>query len=365
MDLVADQLLCYLQRDYSQQYEAMRICPPMRRRFTRKETSTGHRFNADRLFNRFWDYPRLTRLVRSEFDLFHLVDHSYAQLLHELPPERTIVTCHDLDTFKSLLNPRAEKRGYLFRKMMEQTLSGFQQAALVTCDSAATRDQLLAYRLIPAERTVVVPNGVHPSCSRVPNPIADAQAEELIGPAANDRLDILHVGSVIPRKRIDVLLRVFAKIRNFFPGTRLLRVGGGFTRDQLKIVDELELNESVVVLPRIDADLLAAIYRRAALLLQPSESEGFGLPVVEALACGTPVVASSIPALREVGGEAVRYCEVGNIDEWFEVAVELLREKSNSPEACIERRDRGIVQAERFSWPEYVRRMVALYEKLV
>ena len=71
------------------------------------------------------------------------------------------------------------------------------------------------------------------------------------------------------------------------------------------------------MLPFLDRATLAAVYRRSALVLLPSEREGFGLPVLEALACGTPVVASDIDALREVGGDAVRYCpaeDVGGVD---------------------------------------------------
>ena len=61
--------------------------------------------NADRLLNRFVNYPRYLRQHASEFDVFHIVDHSYAQLVHELPAARTVVTCHDLDTFRCLLDP--------------------------------------------------------------------------------------------------------------------------------------------------------------------------------------------------------------------------------------------------------------------
>ncbi len=78
--------------------------------------------------------------------------------------------------------------------------------------------------------------------------------------------------------------------------------------------------------PRDPADraTLAAVYRRAALAFQPSDAEGFGLPVAEALACGTPVLASDIPVLREVGGAAASYAPVGDADAWSEAALALL-----------------------------------------
>jgi len=75
------------------------------------------RFNADRLLNRFWDYPRWLRPRVRDFDLFHLVDQSYSQLVHELPAHRTVVTCHDLDTFRSVFEPDKEPRSMVFRAM--------------------------------------------------------------------------------------------------------------------------------------------------------------------------------------------------------------------------------------------------------
>ncbi len=373
MDLVADRLLYHLERDYSEVLSATLIRPPMRRRLTSQNSEVGSRrsnfsaklFNADRVLNRFWDYPRFMRSLKSEFDLFHVVDHSYGQLLHELPPARTIVTCHDLDTFKCLLNPDQEPRSFFFRKMMSRTLSGFRQAARVTCDSVATRDELLEHKLVAPERAVVIPNGVHPSCSPEADQESDGQIARWLGQPDPDEADLLHVGSTIPRKRIDVLLRVFAELRHEFPDARLIRVGGLFTPEQMKLAEELGIASTIVVLPHIDRNLLAAVYRRAALVLLPSEREGFGLPVVEALACNTPVVATDLPVLREVGGEAALYCPPGDISKWTETVTQLLFQRKAKSQAWSDRRNAGIAQASKFSWPAYTRKMVALYHELL
>jgi hypothetical protein len=77
MDLVGEMLLKHLQCDHAGMVEVTRVCPKMRRRVTRQRSEIGgRRFNADRFLNRFWDYPRVARRIRDEFDLFHLVDHS-------------------------------------------------------------------------------------------------------------------------------------------------------------------------------------------------------------------------------------------------------------------------------------------------
>jgi glycosyltransferase involved in cell wall biosynthesis len=364
MDLVADMLLTHLQLDHSNFIAATRVRPPFRRRLTSEGTSRGKRFNADRLFNRFWDYPRLARLLRNDFDLFHVVDHSYGQLLHELPPERTIITCHDLDTFQCLLTPEKDPRSVFFRKMIKRSLSGFQKAARVTCDSAATRDQLLAHHLVPPDHTLIVPNGVDAAFSPNPNPAADSLASEFLG-AKNAFLDVLHVGSTIPRKRIDTLLQVFAVVRREFPQARLIRVGDAFTSEQERLLDKLAVRESVLVLPRLDRNVLAAVYRRAALVLMTSEREGFGLPVVEGMACGSPVVASDLPVLREVGADAIEYCPVANVDAWSAKIIQLLTEDRLEPVKSQERREAGIQRSKMFTWSNYAETVVALYAQVM
>lgn len=365
MDLVADMLVDNLQQDYAGVIEATRLAPSMRRRFTGTSTDNGTGFKADRLLNRFWDYPRYLRQRRQDFDLFHIVDHSYAQLVHELPPERTVVTCHDLDAFRSLLDNGTERRSLFFRKMAARIMSGLAKAAQVICVSAATRDELLAHKLVAPQRVRVIPNGVHPSCSPDADAPADAEASRLLGPARADAQDILHVGSTAERKRIDVLLRVFASLRKEFPQVRLIRVGGKLTSEQMKLAEQLGITGAIIILPPLGRDVLAAVYRRAAIVLQPSEREGFGLPVIEALASGTPVIASDLPVLREVGGCAAVYCPVGDIQFWTNAVAELLVEKSQSSQDWNKRRDEGIAQAAKFSWAEQASQLVGVYQEVL
>jgi glycosyltransferase involved in cell wall biosynthesis len=365
MDLVADMLLQNLQQEHAGIIDATRLAPLMRRRFTRNTFENGQRFKADRLLNRFWDYPRFLSHRRAEFDLFHVVDHSYAHLVHKLPAERTIVTCHDVDAFRCLFKDTTERRSFLFRSMTKQIMSGLGQAARVICVSNATRDELLVHQLVAPERTFVIPNGVHPSCSPETDSLADAEANKLLGHSDANTIEILHVGSTITRKRIDVLLRVFAAVRKEFPGARLIQVGGRLASEQTKLAERLGIAGAITVLPYLERNVLAAIYRRASLLLQPSEREGFGLPVVEALACGTPVVASDLAVLREVGGEAAVYCAVGDLTSWAESVTGLLVERSRDSEQYKKRHTAAIAQASKFSWPEHARQMVALYQEVL
>ena len=365
MDLVAEMLFKHLQRDHADSFAVKLLSPPMRRRFTRVRPGSRHFFNADRVLNRFWDYQRYVLRQKQEFDLFHVTDHSYGQLLHNLPAARTIVTCHDLDTFRCLLEPHAEPRSRLFKEMMRHVLNGFRKAARVACDSVTIRDQLIAHGLIAPERVKVVPLGVHPACSPEPDPAADAEARRSLNGGPAQAINLLHVGSTIKRKRIDVLLEVFAGVRKEFPEARLVRAGGPFTASQMELIKRFKLESAIVVLPHLEREVLAAIYRQAALVLLPSEGEGFGLPVVEAMACGTPVVSSDLPVLREVGGDAASYCPVADVPAWTESISNLLRERDQQPEKWVACRVVGIAQAAKFSWAEYTQKMVALYQEIV
>jgi len=367
MDLVAEMLLACLERDYSGQVRPVRFRPLLKRRFTRLAAWRNNRlmFNTDRLINRFWDCPRAVRRLRAEFDLFHVVDHSYSQLVHELPASRTVVTCHDLDTFQCLLEPAANPRPRLFRAMTRRILDGFRRAGHVVCVSEATRRALLRYELVRADRITVVPNGVAPECTPRPDQAAGARLDSLLGRPDGAGPELLHVGSTVPRKRIDVLLRVLAKVRTGFPGVRLLRAGGRLTAEQRRLAEELGLTGAIEELPFLDRRELAALYRRAWLLLQPSAAEGFGLPVAEAQSCGTPVVASDLPVMREVGGPAAAYCPVADVGAWTEIVTSMLTERRRRPLEWNARRRAGIRHAARFSWPETTRQMVAIYQRLL
>jgi glycosyltransferase involved in cell wall biosynthesis len=136
-----------------------------------------------------------------------------------------------------------------------------------------------------------------------------------------------------------------------------------FTAAQRALAGTLGISSALVELPFLERPLLAALYRRASVLVLPSEREGFGLPVVEAMACGTPVVASAIAALREAGGDAAIYCRVGDVPRWVEVVTDLLRWRENDPAAWTSRQTAGIVAASRFNWNTYASEMSALYRK--
>jgi glycosyltransferase involved in cell wall biosynthesis len=390
MDLVADMVLGHLEREHSSSFDVTRICPPLRSRFGRLPGigTAPALHNADRLLNRFVDYSRYLKPRIENFDLFHLIDHSYSQLIHDLPADRTVVTCHDLDTFVCVLEPEREPRPRWFRAMVNRVLSGFQKAAHVIADSEATRAEILRFGLHPPERITVIFNGVYPP---LPDPTADSELSSLLAGASeaqrvrrappnlpgtisrrapfcvsssDDTIWLLSVGSAIPRKRLDVLLRVFAEVHKDAANVRLLRIGAAFTPEQRELARILGIESAVLELGFVSREILTAAYRRAEVLLQTSDAEGFGLPPVEAMACGCQVIASDLAVLREVGGTAATYCAVGDIDAWKDAVVRAIERRQNPEHRRLDR-ESSLANAARFSWSENAARTVRVYEQVL
>ena len=360
MDLVADMLLDTLPSVSAGRIAATRLRPPMIRRWTRLPVvGSGSRARlGDRLTGRLWDYPRWLRPRRSDFDVFHIVDHSYAHLIRALPAERTIVTCNDTDAFEAA-REGAASRFDPARLLAKHVLEGVSRASHVACISEATRQRLLSTGRVDPSRTSVVYLGAHPACTPAPDPVPDTEIARQLGVPT---FEVLHVSSTIPRKRIDVLLECFSAFRRIRPDARLVRVGGPLTREQQHLAERLNVTSALVQLPFLDRRQLAALYRRASVVVLPSDREGFGLPVVEAMACGTPVIVSDIPALREVGGRAATYCRPGDIESWVEALADLHREQTD-PDAGQRRRAACLHAAARFDWKRCAAQMTALYQQ--
>jgi glycosyltransferase involved in cell wall biosynthesis len=359
MDLCGEMVLAHLPRDGPFAVEAARLCPPFRSFATRLPV-IGRRnaaFNIDRLLNRFVHFPRHARRRAGHFELFHVADHTYAQLVHALPPGRTGVYCHDLDAFRCLLDPARDPRPRWFRSIARCILTGLQKAAVVFHSTGAVGLQINRAGLVSPDRLVLAPYGVSSEFTPVSSqsPVELSWLAELSG-----RPWVLHVGSCIPRKRIDVLLDVVAAVRETVPDLRLVKVGGEWTAEQRERIARLGLAGAITHVGGLARAELAEVYRRSAVVLVPSEAEGFGLPVIEALACGAAVVASDLSALREAGGPAAAYAPVGDVGAWADAVAKVLTDPGAAPPQA----DR-LAWAARFSWATHAETIARAYHRLL
>jgi glycosyltransferase involved in cell wall biosynthesis len=360
MDLTAGMLTAELAARHPDRIVA-RLVRPRFVRITAWATGTRGRIpTRDRIVNRYWLYRRALPGVRRWADVFHVLDHSYAHLVNHLPAARTLVTCHDVD---ALIRHRQDGADVsrLPAFLADRTARGLARAARIVCPSRATADALGALGVVRADRIAIVPNGVdRPSCS---DSRLAAMAIELLGPPGTF-VDLLHVGSTIPRKRIDLLLDVFAAVAAEVPRARLVRVGGPFTERDTRQIESLGIGHRILVLPELARDALLAVYRHVALLLSTSEREGFCLPVAEALAAGTPVVVPDLPVFREVAADAAELITGADPAAWSRAIAALIAEREHDQVRWQERVRRALSRSRAFSWSSYADAMAAEYEAL-
>ena len=350
MDRVAAQLLAAIS---SHGLDADILRPPFRKRAMRWSSGRAAH-NADRACNRFIDYPRHLRRVAGAHDVYHVVDHSYAHLTRHLPPGRSVVTCHDLDAFRSIFEGEEEPRSAPFRAATRYILGGLRRAAAVACDTEAIARELIQCAAIQPDRVSVVHLGVNEVFTTAPNPDLDSSLARLL-PFSRDLPVVLHVGATVSRKRLDVLLRCFAGIRHQ-PAPQLVHIGEPFTVPQLELARQLRIADRVTLLSSLDDLHLAAAYRRATVLALPSDREGFGFPVVEALRSGTAVVATDLPVLREVGGQSAHYAPAGDVAAWAQAVSEVL---GRPGDASV--RAARVDWAGHFTWRRYADHMTRIY----
>jgi len=242
-----------------------------------------------------------------------------------------VVTVHDV---AFLREPSAfTRRGLQFHRR-GLTLAHREAAAIVTASRFA-RDELISVGF-DRDRIHLAPHGVE-----IREPDADAVIDTRVADTGIDGPFVLAVGTVEPRKGLDVLVRAFGAAREQLPDLQLAIVG---PKGWLA-VPGLEA-EAVHRLGSVPEATLDALYRRAVVCAVPSRYEGFGLPALEAMARGCPVVASNATSLPEVVGSAGTLVPVGDVEALARALVETARD----PDLRAEMSDRGRARAAGFTW---------------
>ena len=226
-----------------------------------------------------------------------------------------VVTVHD--AAPELFPEAFPRRGRTFHRL--GMIATAHRADLVITVSQAAAAEIVAHSDIPQDRIRVVPNGV---LAPPPDPAATADLREKRG--LGERPFVLWVGSLEPRKGVDTLLEAMAAL----PPGRADTVLAGFEGWLAARPASAErLGESLHELGRVSEAVLWGLYAGATIFAFPSRHEGFGLPVIEAMSQGTPVVAADIPAIREVAGDAAVLVPPDRPDQWAEAIAALLADE--------------------------------------
>ena len=173
---------------------------------------------------------------------------------------------------------------------------------------------------------------------------------------------ILHLGSEIPRKNVPLVLRSLAQLKKSYPELILLRHGEE-TLESSKLIRDLNLDKEVIYINYSSEEDLPFVYSAADILVQPSSEEGFCFPVIEAMACGLPVVASNRASLPEIcGGAEAKVLKELSEDHLARKIEELLSMSLLEIEMI---RKKGIENSHRFDWQETARQVLEVYQKVL
>ncbi len=279
--------------------------------------------------------------------------------LYWRPPDwrgRLLTTVYDL---KEEIFPQLAKRRSPFLRHKRDAI---RAADHVLCISEATRRDVVSCYGIDEQRLSVVPLGVDPELYRPDEPSGEPLGEtlgETLGPATGiEGPFMLFVGRRDRFKNFDLLVQAYSRWCRR-DELRLVAVGPTPTTAELRRPRARDLGARLVFLPWVDEPGLARLYRHAEALIYPSLYEGFGLPILEAMACGCPVVASRIPSSIELATGVAVFFEPTEPDSLVAAMDQAVRESRSSPRVEL-----GITRGRSYSWDAAARATLAAYRKV-
>lgn len=342
--------------------------------FTLFSARQPNNFNADRVFSltgnvsfkeipiserwlyRIWYRLRLPISVQNftgSMDLFHSPDFVLPPVSRRVP---TLLTVHDL----SFIHFPEAYTDNLVSYLNRVVPWSIKRASHILADSQATQEDLINHWKIPQDKITVLYSGVSKNFKPVTTPkeIRRVRMKYKLG----DGPYLISVGTVQPRKNYQMLIKAFRKVADKYKHNLIIVGGMGWMHEP--ILDEIRLQKlegRVRFLGFIDDRDLPALYSAATLFAFPSLYEGFGLPILEAMACGVPVIASDASSLPEVAGDAALLLPANDVEAWAHNMLDLLEDMSSRMKMV----GAGFLRARRFTWTQSARDLVMVYKNLL
>ena len=296
-------------------------------------------------------YPFIVKKKIIENNVKHITRQDMAFLLELIDMKKTIVTCHDIIpiAYYKTLNP-----------LWKLNARGLRKAEKIITVSEFSKQDISKYIGYPEEKIEVIPPAVDHSLyyqnrnKAVLNKYRIGEAEKVI----------LYVGAEEPRKNLQFLLKSFSRLKAKIPNIKLLKVGTPnylFVRKKLlKQIEALNLQNNVIFTGYVSETELADIYNAVDLFVFPSLYEGFGIPPLEAMACGTPVITSNTSSLPEVVGDAAIQADPYNVEDFAEKMYEVLQNDDLKEELVR----KGLKRSKMFSWDSSAKKTLKVYKEL-
>lgn len=302
-------------------------------------------------------------VLRHRIDVFFFPTmYSYFPIFNRV---KVLVTLHDMiaDNHPELTFSNSRSRQFWRLKQR----FAIWQASLIVTVSDYSKSQIVEHFSLPDSRLRVISEAAQPIFQVTEPGVDRTEVLARYGLGESDEF-LLYVGGISPHKNLSILIDAFHQIRSeTSTGAKLLLVGDYKDDPFLSAypglrskVDQLGLSDSVIFTGFVpDADLVH-LYNAATLLVLPSLDEGFGLPAVEAMACGTPVAASDRGSLPEVLGDAGVFFDPLNVSEISSVVGSLL----TNPDRLRQLRERGLERSRRYRWETSAAETLAIFNEL-
>lgn len=313
-------------------------------------------------FDEFVVFPKRLMNAVEWADTVHICDHSNAFYVKYVQDRPYIVTCHDMLAIRSAIGEFAcNHTSWMGRQLQGIILRGLQAAGRtghIACVSEATRQDLVRVAGVSRERVSQIYNGLHFSF----RPLETVQARGRIEKFGiqSDQQFILHVGGNTWYKNRLGVLKIFSALKSWpeCEALSLVMAGQPFTREMRRLRYEDASGRDVIELINPSNGELRALYSCASLMLFPSLQEGFGWPIIEAQACGCPVVTSNRMPMTEIGGDAATYIHPDDIEK---AAATIAGRICLRNHPC----EKSLKNAGRFSASKMISRYLSLHQSLV
>ncbi len=306
-----------------------------------------------RLWHRLHLPLHIERFV-GDIDLYHATDFV-------LPPThkstKTILTVHDLSFIRVAETASPSLRQYLNRVVPISV----QRATHILADSQATKDDLIELYSTPKAKITVLLSGIQEHYKPIVDDqkLADIQAKYNIP----NRPYLFSVGTVQPRKNYGRIIQALAQLRQQDNDLSFVIAGGkGWLEDEMyETIEQTQMSEYVHLIGFVDDADLPALYTSAEITVFSSLYEGFGFPVLESMACGTPVITSNVSSLPEVGGDVALFVNPTSVDEIRDAIQQLIDDNDLRQNL----RQRGLEHIKKFSWPNSAKKLKQIYDSVL
>ena len=305
--------------------------------------------NLSNIFKLYLLYPLKIKTKVKKGNIKHITSQYLAYILNLLKLDNCIITCYDLI-------PLVYEKSYI----SNYNLKGLKRADRIITISEFSKKEIIKYVDYPENKIEVVYPAVN---HKIFTKTGEREIVKELDISQDSKI-VLYVGSEQPRQNVPNLINAFSKLKKRISNIKLVKIGRpqfyGARDKILKLIDDLGLNDDVIFIDYVSEEDLPKWYNASDVLVYPCEYAGFGLPPLEAMACGTPVITSNTTSLPEVVGDGGIMIDPQDVDLMAEMMYKVLINTEFKNELI----EKGIKRSKLFTWEDAAKKTQLIYESL-